>query len=142
MTSKAKPIIIAAIVSGCLFGHPSEATAAGQEIHQTAPRDHSTNQKACPSPDTVENALGKASDLMEQARYQVAAKTLEPLSSLECDARISLLLARALESEGNFPEAEQTLQRAHLKWLSNDSIATSLARHISTLGRPIRLYKL
>jgi tetratricopeptide (TPR) repeat protein len=128
MTPKGKLVIIAAIASGCLFGRPPEAKAAGQEIHETAPQDRSANQKACPSPDVVENVLGKASDLMEHARYQVAAEKLEPLSSLGCDARISLLLAGALESEGNSPEAEQTLQRAHLKWPFNDSIAASLAR--------------
>lgn len=111
MTPKGKLVIIAAIASGCLFGRPPEAKAAGQEIHETAPQDRSANQKACPSPDVVENVLGKASDLMEHARYQVAAEKLEPLSSLGCDARISLLLAGALESEGNSPRLNKRCSR-------------------------------
>ena len=131
MTPKGKLVIIAAIASGCLFGRPPEAKAAGQEIHETAPQDRSANQKACPSPDVVENVLGKASDLMEHARYQVAAEKLEPLSlpRMRRPRIPSLLLAGRPGVRREFSRRlNNTLQQAHLKWPSNDSIAASLAR--------------
>ncbi len=135
MMPKGKLVIIAAIASVGLFARPAEATAAGQQLHRTGPQDRSANQRACPSPDVVENVLGKASDLLQQAQYQAAAEALEPLSSLGCDARISLLLAGALESEGNLIQAEQKLQQAHSAWPSNNSIATSLAREYLSAGQ-------
>ena len=135
MMPKGKLGIIATIASVCLLCGPAEATAAGQEVHRTAQQNRSANQNSCPSPDIVEDLLGKASGLMEQAQFQAAAETLKPLSSLECDARISLLLAGALESAGDFPQAEQSLQRAHVRWPSNNSIAASLAREYIRSGQ-------
>ena len=72
--------------------------------------------------------LGKASALMEQSRYQEAADSLRPLAGLHCDARVSLLLAAALELGGDVPSAEQTLEQAHSVWPLNNSIAATLAR--------------
>jgi predicted Zn-dependent protease len=41
---------------------------------------------------------------------------------------VSLLLAAALEQQGNVLQAEQTLEQAHSAWPSNNSIAATLAR--------------
>ena len=111
------------------------AGAAGQRSAEPAPRVHSNANRTCPPRDDLDAALGKASTWMQQARYQDAAETLKPLSSLHCDARASLLLAAALEADGDLPEAEQTLQRAHSAWPSNTSIAASLAREFLGSGQ-------
>jgi len=71
---------------------------------------------------------------MQQARYKDAVETLKPLAALHCDARASLLLAAAFDAGGDLPQAEQTLQRAHSVWPSNNSIAASLAREYLGAG--------
>jgi tetratricopeptide (TPR) repeat protein len=119
--------LFSTLAAVCLSGNPA-ARAAGWRTAQAAPQAHSEASRRCPSRDELNAALGKASTLMEQARYQDAAQTLKPLSSLNCDARASLLLAAAFEAGGNLPEAERTLQRAHSLWPANNSIAASLAR--------------
>ncbi len=60
---------------------------------------------------------------------------LQPLSGLDCDARVSLLLAAAFEGEGDVPKATELLQRAHSVWPSNNSIAASLAREYLSTGQ-------
>jgi tetratricopeptide (TPR) repeat protein len=65
---------------------------------------------------------------MDQEGFQGAANTLQPRAGMDCDARVSLLLAAAVEAGGDVPKATEILQRAHSVWPSNDSIAASLAR--------------
>jgi tetratricopeptide (TPR) repeat protein len=65
---------------------------------------------------------------MAQARYQDAAAALQPLSRLDCDPHVSLLLAAAMEGEKDLPEATAVLLRAHTVWPSNNSVSVSLAR--------------
>jgi tetratricopeptide (TPR) repeat protein len=84
--------------------------------------------KGCPSPEETGTMLGQASGLMERSQYQQAADSLRPLAGLHCDARVSLLLAAALEQGGNLPEAEKTLEQARAVWPLDNSIAASLAR--------------
>jgi tetratricopeptide (TPR) repeat protein len=78
---------------------------------------------------------------MQQARYQDAAGTLQLLSSMSCDARVSLLLAAALEAGRNVPAATEVLQRAHSVWPSNNSIAASLAREYLAAGQTDKALK-
>lgn len=72
---------------------------------------------------------------MQQTRYQDAAGTLQSLSSRNCDARVSLLLAAALEAGGNVPAAAEVLRQAHSVWPLNNSIAASLARQYLAAGQ-------
>jgi tetratricopeptide (TPR) repeat protein len=104
------------------------ARAAERHSAEAVPQAGSGAEKRCPAQQETDIVLSKASALMEQARYQEAADSLEPLSGLHCDPRVSLLLAAAFEEGGDLPKAEQTLQRAHSVWPSNNSIAASLAR--------------
>jgi Tfp pilus assembly protein PilF len=66
--------------------------------------------------------------LLEQSQFREAAEALQTFSGVRCDARVNLLLAAALEGAGDLPKAEETLERAHSAWPSNNSIAASLAR--------------
>jgi tetratricopeptide (TPR) repeat protein len=120
-------LVFAALVAVCLSGGPSTASAAGQTAPASS-RAHPAPGSKCPSPDELNTALRHASSEMEQAQYQEAAATLQPLAPLNCDARISLLLAAALEGNGNIPGAQQVLIKAHSTWPSNTSIQASLAR--------------
>jgi len=88
-----------------------------------------------PSAEEVRSALSRATNLIEGGRYDDAAQTLETLSCLRCDARISLLLAAAFEASGDSSRAQHTLEEAHSLWPSNNSIATSLARQYLMVGR-------
>jgi tetratricopeptide (TPR) repeat protein len=117
-------LLLVALVAVSLSGCPV-ARAAGQK---TVRPSSTVGSQQCPPPNDLRAALGNASALMAQARYQDAAETLKPLASLDCDPRASLLLAAAFEAAGDVPEAEQTLQRAHSVWPANNSIAASLAR--------------
>jgi tetratricopeptide (TPR) repeat protein len=114
---------LAALTALCIAGSPAVG-AAGQ--HTTSPLP--AVGKNCPASDEVTAALGKASAFMEESKYQDAVATLQPLSGLGCDPRVSLLFAAALEGRGDVTSAEQALQKAHSAWPSNASIATSLAR--------------
>ena len=134
MMPTGKLALIAVLAALCLPGRLIAAGAAGQQHADSAPRVHSTSTKACPPQDDLNSALAQASSFMRQARYQDAAETLKPLSSLHCDARASLLLAAAFEAGGDLPQAEQTLQRAHSVWPANNSIAASLAREYLGAG--------
>jgi tetratricopeptide (TPR) repeat protein len=122
-----KHALIAALVFGCLHGSPC-ARAAAEQNAPPAQRVHSGSEKKCPSRDELDSTLSKASALMEQTHYGDVSELLRPLSDLNCDARVSLLLAAAFEAGGEAPEATDVLQRAHSAWPSNNSIAASLAR--------------
>lgn len=86
------------------------------------------SKKRCPSRGDLDAALGNASSLMDGSRFQQAAAELQPIAHEDCDPRVSLLFAAALEGQGDLPEAIAALQRAHAAWPTNDSIAASLAR--------------
>jgi predicted Zn-dependent protease len=90
---------------------------------------------SCPSQEETGMMLGKASALMEQSHYREAADSLQPQAGLHCDARVSLLLAAALEIGGDVPGAKQTLEQAHSVWPSNNSIAATLARQYLGSGQ-------
>jgi tetratricopeptide (TPR) repeat protein len=127
-----KYALIPALVAPCLFGGMTAATAAGWQ--KAASEAASKTEKACPSPQEVKDALGNSSALMEQAKYQDVIEVLQPLSDLNCDAHVNLLLAGALEGSGDLRKAEDTLQRAHSVWPLNNSIAASLAREYMSSG--------
>jgi tetratricopeptide (TPR) repeat protein len=140
MRSAEKLALATALVVVCLSGSSTAARTAGQQSKETAPQavagpnpetrsgPRSQKSKSCPSQNEIDAALSAASILMGQAKYQDAAKALQPLSGFSCDARVSLLLAAAFEGNGDSPRAQQVLQQAHSVWPSNNSIATSLAR--------------
>jgi tetratricopeptide (TPR) repeat protein len=129
MRSIGIPHLVAALATAfCLLGSLTVTGAAGQQSAKATPQAHHGTDSRCPSQDAVNAALVNASASMEQAHYSDAAQTLSPLSPLDCDARVSLLLAAALEANGDLPEAERTLEHAHSIWPANTSIATSLAR--------------
>ncbi len=132
-----KLTLVAALAAGCLLGSPS-AGAAGKPNSGPASQAHSANENGCPSRPNIEAVLAKASDLVQAAQYQAAAETLSPLASGECDPRANLLFAAVLEAENQLPAAEQTLEQAHLKWPSNNSIAASLAREYLSAGQTAR----
>ncbi len=124
---------LAAVV--CLSGSPLAAGAAERHSIQALPQAGSGTGKRCPSEQETAITLSEASALLEQANYQAAADRLKPLSDQLCDPRVNLLLAGAYEEGGDLPKAEQTLQRAHSVWLSNNSIAASLAREYLGSGQ-------
>jgi Flp pilus assembly protein TadD len=107
---------------------PKEGPAVGRQVSTGGARNE-------PSAEEVRSALSRASKLIEGGRYQDAAKTLEGLSCLRCDARISLLLAAALEGSGDSSRPRQILGEAHSLWPSNNSIATALARQYLLIDR-------
>ena len=118
--------LIVALGAVCLAGSPA-AGAAGWNAGPT-PQVHSDLTRHCPPQSDLDAVLGKASALMQQSSYQDAAVLLQPLSGGHCDARVSLLLAAALEGQGDELQATTVLQHAHSAWPSNNSIAASLAR--------------
>jgi len=118
----------------CQVGSATKAIAAGQSNHN-ASHNQSSSAHGCPSPDLINSALAKASNLMQQARHGDAAGTLEPYVALNCDPRISLLLAASYDAGGDAPRAQQTLQTAQTAWPNNNSIAASLAREYMTAGQ-------
>jgi tetratricopeptide (TPR) repeat protein len=118
--------LIVALAAGCLAC--SRAAGAARWNAGLTPQVHSDPNQHCPPPGDLDAVLGKASSLMQQSSYQDAAAMLQPLSGGNCDARISLLLAAALEGQGDELQATTVLQHAHTVWPSNNSIAASLAR--------------
>ncbi len=134
MTLTGKLSLIAVLAAVSLPGWLTAASAAQEQRGELAPRVQSTNRK-CPPAVDLEAVLGKASDLMVQTRYQDSAAILQPLSGMDCDARVSLLLAAAFEGEGAVPKATELLLRAHSVWPSNNSIAASLAREYLAGGQ-------
>ena len=121
------PFVIA-LAAICLLGSFTAARATAQRTAAASPHPHSTAEKHCPPQREIDAALGKASALMAQASYRDAAEALRPLSTTRCDARVSLLLAAAMEGQGDLATAEQTLKVAHSAWPDNNSVSTSLAR--------------
>jgi tetratricopeptide (TPR) repeat protein len=116
--------LIFALAASCLTG--SLAAAAQQGSNPAPlPQVHTTT---CPQRSDLEAALGQASTSMQQSRFPDAAAILQPLSGLDCDPRVSLLLAAAIEGEGDLPKATEVLLRAHAVWPANDSVSVSLAR--------------
>jgi predicted Zn-dependent protease len=114
-----------------VVGLPTRPTAAQPAKSQpSAPsaRLDSGKDSRCPSPADLDSLLVRASTLMGQQSFQEAANTLQWLSVMDCDARISLLLAAAVEAGGDASKATALLKRAHSVWPSNNSIAASLAR--------------
>ena len=75
---------------------------------------------------------------MQQAKYPDAIHILQPVASLGCDPRLSLLLAAASEGDGDAAGAEEVLQQAHKRWPTNNSISTSLAREYLAAGQPAK----
>lgn len=141
MTLTGKLPLIAVLAAVSLPGGLTAALSAGEESAQPAPRVQSKTNKECPPQVDLEAVLGKASALMVQTRYQDSAAMLQPLSGMDCDARVSLLLAAAFEGEGAVPKATALLQRAHSVWPSNNSIAASLARDYLAGGQKDKAVK-
>lgn len=125
----ALPVFLAAVacltVSAAAAGNLGQQTAEPSERH-SAPGTETSG--TCPSAPDISNTLLQASEQMQAAHYQEAAEMLETLSGKHCDPRVSLLLAGALEAQGEVSRAEQTLVKAHSVWPSNTSVAASLAR--------------
>jgi len=128
-------VLVAATVSVCACIKLLDAAPARQAIPESTTADASGKVNVCSSRSVIEADLGKASQSLEQARYQDAVDTLRSPSLLNCDPRAGLLFAAALEAEGNLPAAEQSLERSHALWPSNDSIAASLAREYLSSGQ-------
>lgn len=128
-----KLILMAALAAGCLPGRPAVEAAAGWNA-PTPAQNYSKAGRQCPARDDLDAALGEASDGMRQSRFQDAIVRLQPLASMDCDARASLLLAAAFEAQGDEPRATAVLQRAHSVWPSNNSVSASLARAYFAAG--------
>lgn len=124
-----KLTLIAALAACTLGAGAAEGATVG-----TAFQPHESTTASCPPQSDLEAALGNASAQMEQSHYADAAAILQPLASKDCDARVSLLLAAAVEGQGNVPGATAILERAHAAWPANDSIAASLAREYVRSG--------
>ena len=127
-------IPIAVLAAGCLEGGAAARAARGVPRALVSQNHHAVGRK-CPLQSEVEASLGRASNLMEQARFQDAAALLQPLADSNCDPRISLLFAAAFEGQGNVTQAASVLRRAHSVWPSNNSIAASLAREYVSMGK-------
>lgn len=122
-------VLIAALSLGCLTGITSaRAAAGGSSIEPAQSMARSDTRGTCPPSAEIEAELGDASSLMDGSRFQDAASELQALAGMDCDPRVSLLFAAALEGQGNVPKATTVLQRAHAAWPANDSVAASLAR--------------
>jgi tetratricopeptide (TPR) repeat protein len=141
MTLTGKLPLIAVLAAVCLPGRLTAALAAREQSAEPAPRVQSETNRKCPPRVDLEAVLGKASALMAQTHYQDGAAMLQPLSGMDCDARVSLLLAAAFEGEGAVPKATELLQRAHSVWPSNNSIAASLAREYLAGGQKDKAVK-
>ena len=113
---------LAAALAASLYS--SYAAAAAGEHKTSLPISTSD----CLSRVELDRLSGTASAALEQAQYAVAINILQPVSMLDCDARINLLLAAAYESSNDLLEARRTLEHAHSVWPADSSIATSLAR--------------
>lgn len=134
-----KLIPLVALAAGCF----SDSLAAGATVRNTeaTPGIHSAVNKSCPSQSDFDSALASASSLMAQSQFKDAAALLQPLSDTECDARVGILLAAAMEGQNNIAQAIAVLQRAHTVWPSNSSIAATLAREYLNSGDTVRAVK-
>ncbi|HEX4038819.1 MAG TPA: tetratricopeptide repeat protein [Acidobacteriaceae bacterium] len=86
----------------------------------------------------MDAVLAQASEQLGESQFRDAAEILQPLAAKNCDPRVSLLLAAALEGQNNLPAATAELERAHRLWPSNNSIAASLAREYLARGDQTR----
>ena len=73
---------------------------------------------------------------MEHEQYEPAIQLLRAAPLPTCDPRVDLLLGAAFEGSGNLSQAEQVLRQARLRWPTNDTLATSLARCYLLSGQP------
>jgi predicted Zn-dependent protease len=111
-----------------VFGIAASKAAASQAHQPSVKFD-----RRCPSADNVNALLSTAGTALEEARFDAAVEKLQTVANTDCNARVNLLLAAALEGRGNLLAAKQTLQHAHSVWPDNTSLATSLAReHLSS----------
>lgn len=129
----AKLACCALLAAGCLAGAPA-VRAAEASSAASASQAPSQSSAACPAPATLEALLAQASDALGGQRFQQAVALLQPLAALNCDPRISLLLAAAFDAQGDPSKTMAELQRAHRVWPSNNSIAASLARSCLAAG--------
>ncbi len=104
------------------------AGTADRVTAEASPQVHSNPSRICPAAGELDRTLGEASNLMEQSRFQDAIALLQPASAGNCNPRVSLLLAAALEGGGDTPAATTALEHAHSVWPANNSVAASLAR--------------
>ncbi len=111
--------------AACLPGSAAPARTPDLNATQTIP---TSAPAGCPAPAALDAILAENSDRLRQARYGEVAGALAPLSTLHCDPKVHLLLAAALEGEGDSGSAEQTLIQGHAAWPANSSLAVSLAR--------------
>lgn len=108
---------------------------------QGTPQVHPHVGIGCPTRSNLDAALGQASSLMQQSRYQDTAALLQPLSDKDCDVKVSLLLAAALEGQEDEHAATEVLQHAHSVWPSNNSVSASLARALLAAGDKVQAAK-
>jgi tetratricopeptide (TPR) repeat protein len=120
--------LISALAVGCLAGSTSARATVGARNGGQASQTQSATRKNCPPQNDLDAALGNASSLIGGSHFQDAARELQPIASINCDARVSLLLAAAFEGQGDVAKATAALERAHAVWPANDSISASLAR--------------
>jgi Flp pilus assembly protein TadD len=113
----------------------SATLLAGYLVVKTLAQQPAHAQSHCPVGAQVELALAQASQLLDQAKYTTAAEELQPLATLNCDPRLSLLLAAAFDGLAQPASAESALQQAHTVWPANNSIAASLAREDMAAGQ-------
>jgi tetratricopeptide (TPR) repeat protein len=126
-----KLTLIFVLLVGCFSAGSAEE---GLWSAESTPQAHPVIDKNCSAPQDLDAALGRASQLMSQSLYRDAAGLLQPLSEMNCDPRVSLLLAAAFEGQGDESQATAVLRRAHSEWPSNNSVAASLARDYLAAG--------
>ena len=131
-------LIFALSVVVHLFG--AGAAARAEVLGGDSSRDGATTQdKApCSAPEIVQHALVQATTAMQDARYTDAVNYLQAIGILDCSPKVDLLLAAAYEGSGSVSEAIQVLQRAHERWPTNNSLATSLARDFLATGETVK----
>ncbi len=111
--------------------------AAGSGAAQSTSLPHrpaARRDPRCPAEADLGALLSDASDALQQGNFATTIKSLQPVSSWNCDPRVSLFFAAALEGSGDLPGAEQALERAHSIWPADTSLATSLAREYLNSG--------
>lgn len=135
-----KFVPLVALAAGCFLGS-SAAGAATVKNAEATPGIHSVGNKSCPSKGDIDSVLAGASSFMAQSQFKDVAALLQPLSNTECDARVSILLAAALEGQNSVVQAIAVLQKAHTAWPSNNSITASLAREYLNSGDTARAVK-
>ena len=132
MICKGKFALMATLAVALLSSSVATAKAAIQQDSELSQKHRATAN--CPSKIALDLLVGKASIALEQGQYSAAIDALEPVKVLDCDTRVSLLIAAAYEENRNLPQAVQILKHAHSVWPADTSIATSLAREYLTTG--------